>query len=61
MKKIEIATTDSSLTNAYFIESENVKVFPCAYRGFKEVEILDEAGISSKLKQIFLHHIHQHN
>lgn len=38
MKKIEIATTDGTLTNAYFIESEYVKVFPCSYRGFKKDE-----------------------
>ena len=36
MKKIEIATTGNSSTNAYFIKSKNVKVFPCAYRGFDE-------------------------
>ena len=33
MKHIESATL-----NAYFIESENVKVFPCSYRGFDESE-----------------------
>lgn len=38
MKKIEIATTDGTLTNAYVIESGNVKVFPCSYRGFDESE-----------------------
>lgn len=36
MKKIEIATTGSTLINAYVIESEKVKVFPCSYRGFDE-------------------------
>ena len=55
MKLIQIVNKDNASlsTNAYLLESKNVKVFPCAYRGFKEVEILDEAGISSKLKQIF--------
>ena len=48
MKHIESATL-----NAYFIESENIKVFPCSYRGFKTVEILDEKGILRKLNQIF--------
>ena len=38
---------------AYFIESEYVKVFPCSYRGFKTVEILDESGIPKESKQIF--------
>ena len=33
MKHIE-----STTLNAYFIESENVKVFPCSYRGFDESE-----------------------
>lgn len=41
------------IEGAYFIESENVKVFPCSYRGFKTVEILDETGISKESKQIF--------
>ena len=33
MKHIE-----SDTLNAYFIESENIKVFPCSYRGFDESE-----------------------
>ena len=55
MKLIQIVNKDNASisTNAYLLESEKVKVFPCAYRGFKEVEILDEAGISSESKQIF--------
>ena len=39
--------------NTYFIESEKVKVFPCSYRGFKTVKILDESGITKESKQIF--------
>lgn len=39
--------------NTYFIESEYVKVFPCSYRGFKTVTIVDETGISKESKQIF--------
>ena len=38
---------------AYFIESDNVKVFPCSYRGFKTVTIVDETGISKESKQVF--------
>ena len=36
MKLIEIVNNDdtSISTNAYLIESEYVKVFPCSYRGF---------------------------
>ena len=55
MKLIQIVNKDNASisTNAYLLESEKVKVFPCAYRGFKPVEILNEAGISSESKQIF--------
>ena len=36
MKLIKIVNKDNTSisTNAYLIESENVKVFPCSYRGF---------------------------
>ena len=55
MKLIQIVNKDNASlsTNAYLLESEKVKVFPCSYRGFKPVEILNEAGISSESKQIF--------
>ena len=55
MELIKIVNKDNASisTNAYLIESENVKVFPCSYRGFKTVEILDESGILKELKQIF--------
>ena len=50
MKLIQIVNKDNASisTNAYLLESEKVKVFPCAYRGFKPVEILNEAGVSSE-------------
>ena len=36
MKLIQIVNKDNASisTNAYLLESEKVKVFPCAYRGF---------------------------
>ena len=48
MKLIQIVNKDNASlsTNAYLLESEKVKVFPCSYRGFKPVEILNESGIS---------------
>ncbi len=55
MKLIQIVNKDNASisTNAYLLESEKVKVFPCAYRGFKPVEILGEDGIPKESKQIF--------
>ena len=55
MELIKIVNKDNASisTNAYLIESEKVKVFPCSYRGFKTVEILDESGILTESRQIF--------